>query len=867
MRPTKLGDAIVEAKLLDYDLQRQVYDDLQKIKVFRGYGHGTHVLDDRDATSLSEVVKCLRADIRYFKWRNGVVGHTTVVWSAHETPSDLDSLYEDARDFLAAIDENDDTMPPSLVYAAAALLEGCSFVNGSPSSAGACPGVLDLARQQVGVYCLGPEFHSAVVTADTLERLGHQDIVVSDRSSDTVQEVTSLGFLSEPHTLVTYAQSNEALRVAPFIIDVAVWCDFFSSKAWSHDQVTNALQFYFAPDRSTHTRWYAQLQDLKTQAQSAVDGKGRGGGDLTKKKRVRIRPEEKTTEWAIPNDATIICAGLACVDMQLNQATGNGSGGGESIETFEGEKSIGGGSVSMACKTLARLCHGAQLEEDTYMQVTPPVVHSVIPLCKIGNDDTGHKLIQLLEHCGSACRNVETKYIKESRKQDAKARTALAVLPIYKDGRRGCFFDAASNATFSSQDMINMLHTLSSPSAGPQLDISLLTDDELDEYHDRVDGAVPVYGAFLFGYPHLLPQLQGGDLARVMVEARDIMIDGGIVALDLNGVPEGTFARNGSLRSVNDLRNDAVIGPALKHVDLLHMNEDELTLLTGCRIRNTPDSQLEDEFAIASAINLFLLCGVGIVAVTRGKKGSFVSCNDEKRFDRSRMLPSSWVDCTVKISAATLPHDAVINTNGAGDSFTAGLLVAAMLRHTGMSVPVPDDHESFDSGHQPLSPIAVSTPSPKRKAMTPYQLYMRENYVMLKQQCKDDKKAIFTKCHEMWEYETEEVKAMYERKARDEETSPSSSSSPDKNEIVTRLVHDFNAMDASTPRHRRSSPDISNEKNVYMTNRALNLESAVQFASLVAAHHVDVSTRDELHIDVSRLLDRSLIIQEGLEEI
>jgi hypothetical protein len=80
-------------------------------------------------------------------------------------------------------------------------------------------------------------------------------------------------------------------------------------------------------------------------------------------------------------------------------------------------------------------------------------------------------------------------------------------------------------------------------------------------------------------------------------------------------------------------------------------------------------------------------------------------------------------------------------------------------------------------------------------------------------------------------------------------------------------VHDFNAMDASTPRHRRSSPDTSNEKNVYMTNRALNLESAVQFASLVAAHHVDVSTRDELHIDVSRLSDRSLIIQEGLEEI
>jgi myo-inositol-1-phosphate synthase len=272
----------VEAKLLDYDLQRQVYDDLQKIKVFRGYGHGTHVLDDRDATSLSEVVKCLRADIRYFKWRNGVVGHTTVVWSAYEAPSELDN-YEDARDLLAAIDENDDTMPPSLVYAAAALLEGCSFVNGAPSSAGVCSGVLDLARQQVGVYCLGPIFHTAVVTTDALKRLGHHDIVASDQSNDTMQQVTSLGFLSEPHTLVTYTQSNEALRVAPFIIDVAVWCDFFSSKAWAHDQVANALQFYFASDNSTHTHWYAQLQDLKTHAQSAVDCKGRGGGDLAKK--------------------------------------------------------------------------------------------------------------------------------------------------------------------------------------------------------------------------------------------------------------------------------------------------------------------------------------------------------------------------------------------------------------------------------------------------------------------------------------------------------------------------------------------------------------------------------------------------------
>ena len=862
---------MLEAQLLDYDLQRQLHDDLNKIKVFRGYGgspdQGTHVLDERESCTMSQVVKCLRADIRYFKWRNGVVGHTTVIWSAREEDQDC-CQFEDARDLLTAIDDNDNSLPPSLVYAVAALLEGCSFVNGYPSNAAKCTGLDDLARQTLGVYCLGTQFQTSIASLDHLERMGHlvvqqqQQPQQQNHDDDAVQHTTSLGFLSQPHTTVTYTQSSDALRVAPFMIDVAVWCDFFSAKGWPLDRVTKALNYFFSSGQS-----FLQLQELKSQAQAAAESKGGGGGgeadSAMKKKRVRIRPEEKTTEWAIPDDASILCAGLACVDMQLNQATGGD--GGESIETFEGEKSIGGGSVSMACKTLARLCHGAPLDEDNFMQVTPPVINSVIPLCKIGNDDTGHKLINLLEHCGSACRNVNTKFSKEARKRDTTARTALAVLPIYKDGRRGCFFDAASNATFSPREMIQMIHSLSSPnlSGAPQLDTSQLSDDELDEYQDRVGGATPAYGAFLFGYPHLLPQLQGEALARVMLEARKTMIEGGIVALDLNGVPDGTFARNGALRTVNDLRNDAVIGPALEHVDLLHMNEDELMLLTGCKIRNTADSQLNDEFAIAGAINLFLLCGVGIVAVTRGKKGSFVSCNDEKRFEQSPMLPASWVDCTAKINATNLPRDTIINTNGAGDSFTAGLLVAAMLRHTGMTVLVLNDSMSSDFGQALASPIAAASPSPKKK-LTPYQLYMRENYVMLKQQCKDDKKAIFTKCHEMWENETEEVKAMYERKAKDE----GQVLSPDKSEISTRLVHDFDAMDASTPRAVDRSYDSQGDgKNLYMTNRALNLESAVQFASLVAAHHVDVSTRDDLHIDVSRLLDRSLIIQEGLEEI
>ena len=179
----------------------------------------------------------------------------------------------------------------------------------------------------------------------------------------------------------------------------------------------------------------------------------------------------------------------------------------------------------MACKTLARLCHGAPLD-DGYMQISPPVVHSVIPLCKVGNDDTGTKLLTLLENCGQACRNVDTRIVKNSRTQDPDARTALAVLPIYSDGRRGCFFDAASNDSFSAKHMVELISNLSSGATGPALDTTHMSYDDMESYKERIEAMTPTYGAFLFGYPHLLPLIQGEALVQVLVEARRSMLEG-----------------------------------------------------------------------------------------------------------------------------------------------------------------------------------------------------------------------------------------------------------------------------------------------------------------------------------------------------
>ena len=267
----------------------------------------------------------------------------------------------------------------------------------------------------------------------------------------------------------------------------------------------------------------------------------------------------------------------------------------------------------MACKTLARLCHG---EESSAL----PVVSTVVPLCMIGNDDIGSKLLKLLEDCGSVCENVDTRVVRSAQTSVKGLRTALSVLPIYKDGRRGCFFDAASNSTFSSSQLVNMLSDVVHVGTGHNSDTP------------------PTYGAFLFGYPHLLPLIQGQNLAFVFREARRAMVDGGITALDLNGVPDMQVASAGGLRSTRDLMRDSVIGPALEHVDILHMNEDELTLLTGCRISDSPRLEEENQYAISKAVDLFLACGVAIVAVTRGKTGSFVACNNADRMRQSTCL-------------------------------------------------------------------------------------------------------------------------------------------------------------------------------------------------------------------------------------
>ena len=671
-----------------------------------------------------DMVLTLRQQIRGFIETKEVDGHTTVIYSASversndgikgltTVPELIEALHWTQQEQRAHNNKTDDGLlwPPSLLYAVAAAMEGCSFVNGASQNTLDCPGLLQLYDQSNG-YCLGTDYKAgqtkfktaAVEYLRTLglapkviasaNHLGNNDMhnlatnaktcaaklrvkhdifapwpdvaahvdhkvavmytpYINDEKRDYV-EYTSLGFCSQTHTMVTYTRASDSVLCVPLMIDAAIWCHWFASRQWPAIEVARATSYLFkVPEggaRGVDPGFFAQMQTLEhiVQQSSLVPP-----SPLTPPT-TATTATATTDSWTVPLESSVmVCAGLACVDMQLLSTTGRSDS--EDIQPFAGQSTMAGGSVSMCTKTLARL---------TTSTNSQPLLSKVVPLCMAGADDTGIKLTQLLQQCGT---NVDAQYISSV---DSHCRTALAVLPIYSDGRRGCFFDAASNVSYQHQHITQHL-----PSIMNNTNNNSCPKNSQSQSH---------VGAMIFGYPHLLPQMQGENLRQLLSSIKSTSPHT-IVALDLNGVPPPSKTTTTTdLRT--DLSTDAVLGPALPYMDILHMNEEELQHLTGCgTIINNNNNNNQKMEQLKQATSLFLACGVSIVVVTLGKDGCFIHTATTHATTTGKdwclKLPSSWKNRTVQVPATPLPSDVTINANGAGDSFLSGFVLAAVLR-------------------------------------------------------------------------------------------------------------------------------------------------------------------------------------------
>jgi myo-inositol-1-phosphate synthase len=125
---------------------------------------GIHV---KPGSSKREWAESLRDDIRAFKARNRC-DRLVMIWcGSTEVYIRPGAVHQTLEAFERGIDENHDDIPPSMLYAYAALMEGVPYANGAPNLSVDVPALQELADQQ-GVPIAGKDFKTGQTLMKTI---------------------------------------------------------------------------------------------------------------------------------------------------------------------------------------------------------------------------------------------------------------------------------------------------------------------------------------------------------------------------------------------------------------------------------------------------------------------------------------------------------------------------------------------------------------------------------------------------------------------------------------------------------------------------------------------------------------------------
>ena len=139
---------------------------MSKLKPLPSVLHGDFIAANQSerATNVKsggkqEQLEQVRADIRAFRAAEGV-DKVIVLWTANtERFAEIQTGVNDsARNLLAAIEVGEEEISPSTIFAVASVLEGASYINGSPQNT-FVPGLLELAEERQ-VFIGGDDFKS-----------------------------------------------------------------------------------------------------------------------------------------------------------------------------------------------------------------------------------------------------------------------------------------------------------------------------------------------------------------------------------------------------------------------------------------------------------------------------------------------------------------------------------------------------------------------------------------------------------------------------------------------------------------------------------------------------------------------------------
>lgn len=314
----------------------------------------------------------------------------------------------------------------------------------------------------------------------------------------------------------------------------------------------------------------------------------------------------------------IVCSGVSCLDLFLL--------GTEPLVTRE--------SLSMVRETQYRAGGATSNTGRALVRLGMPVEYMTV----IGDDPNGQIMLDLWQADG-----IDTRYVVRSR----EIGTALSTLPVYQDGKRGVYFCPGTNEIM---DITNLF--------GPQ-------QQHLAVLRERL--------AFHIGYPPLMRRLQGNALAELLSAVRDT---GAMVSLDTTPVADDTTLYN-------------MLAPALPVAHMFTPNIEEASQVAGQFTRLAARAHdaaqqagasrdIEDIITLEElrAIGEMLLReGVPIVVITLGPNGAFLCTGDEAALRTVPVAPadvSGWANQRLYVPAFLV--DGPVNTAGAGDTFTAGIL-------------------------------------------------------------------------------------------------------------------------------------------------------------------------------------------------
>ncbi|CAF4257971.1 unnamed protein product [Rotaria sp. Silwood2] len=162
-----LYEAMQRACVFDYALQEKLKPKMIKIKPLPSIYYPDFIAANQEDRANNLIPKGtkqrdlehIRNDIRTFK-RTHNLEQVIVLWTAN-TERYVDvrpGLNLTSEELLQSIADNEDEISPSNIFACAAILENCSYINGSPQNT-LVPGIIDLANKH-RVFIGGDDFKS-----------------------------------------------------------------------------------------------------------------------------------------------------------------------------------------------------------------------------------------------------------------------------------------------------------------------------------------------------------------------------------------------------------------------------------------------------------------------------------------------------------------------------------------------------------------------------------------------------------------------------------------------------------------------------------------------------------------------------------